>query len=171
MFGRPKPRYGWAEFFWPAVWQETSQPLLWTLCYIFKRSSAVDWLFLLTTLHSLSLFLLHENARNLVQGNPKFLKFYREACLQTPPPRPTNLHFHCPHAPPPPTKNRGYVPKLYFSSFESLGINLIYVRANSYFHFFVNVKSCFEFPVRPDQFNFLFYENFGQKIKIGGRKK
>ena len=29
----------------------------------------------------------------------------------------------------------------------------------------------FKSLLRPDQFNFLFYENFGQKIKIGQRKK
>ena len=27
------------------------------------------------------------------------------------------------------------------------GINLFYVRVNSNFHFFMNVKSCFKFPV------------------------
>ena len=35
--------------------RKTNQPLFWALCYIIKRSSAGDWLFLLAALHSLSL--------------------------------------------------------------------------------------------------------------------
>ena len=37
-----------------------------------------------------------------------------------------------------------------------------------------NITTFLAYPkksLRPDQFNFLFYKNFGQKIKIGGRKK
>ena len=34
-----------------------------------------------------------------------------------------------------------------FPRFVILGINLFYVRVNSIFHFFVNVKSCFKFPM------------------------
>ena len=56
------------------------QPLFWALCYIFKRSRASDWLFLLTALHpglhSFSLFLYHKNARNVVQGNPEISKLF-----------------------------------------------------------------------------------------------
>ena len=89
--------------------RKTNQPLFWALCYIFKRSSAGDGLFLLTTPHSLSLFLHHENARNVVQGNPKFSKISRGSM---PPDSPTSLHLHCPHAPPRPplTNNPGYAP-------------------------------------------------------------
>ena len=36
--------------------------------------------------------------RNVVEGNPKFLKFSRGSM---PPDPPTSLYFHCPHAPPP----------------------------------------------------------------------
>ena len=60
-------------FGWPFD-RKTNQQLFWALCYIFKRSSTGDWL-LLTTLQSLSFFLHHENVWNVVQGNPKFLKF------------------------------------------------------------------------------------------------
>ena len=81
----------WILLGWPFE-RKTNQPLFWALCYIIKRSSAGDWLFLLAALHSLSLFLHHENARNI-------------ACSRTPPP--TTLHLHCP---PPPTKNPGYAP-------------------------------------------------------------
>ena len=71
--------------------------------------------FFLTTLHSLSLFLYHENVQNVVQGNPKFLKFSRGS---TSPDPPTSLYLHCPDArppppPPPPTKNPGYAPVCY----------------------------------------------------------
>ena len=107
------------NFIWPATWQETSQPLFWALRHTFKRSSAGDWLFLLTTLHSFSLFLHHENARNIVQGNPKFLKFSRGgACSRIPYKFALSLPTHIPpphthtqsHTHTHPTKNPGFAP-------------------------------------------------------------
>ena len=43
------------NFIWPAIWQELTNHAAVILLYI--------------------LFLHHENARNVVQGNPKILKF------------------------------------------------------------------------------------------------
>ena len=92
------------SFIWLAMWQGD----FWALCYIniFKRSSAGDWIFLLTTLHCLSLFFHHENTRNVVQTNPKFLKFSRGSM----PPDPLRVcnctaHTRPSPSPSPPTKN------------------------------------------------------------------
>ena len=64
-------------------------------------------------LNCLSAFLHHENARNVVQGISKFLKFSRGSM---PPDRPTSFYLHFQHAPPlspsrPPQKNPGYAPE------------------------------------------------------------
>ena len=92
-------------FGWPFD-RKTNQQLFWALCYIFKRSRTGDRLFLLTTLQSLSFFLHHENVWNIVQGNPKFLKFLWWSMPLDLPPR------SC-ICPPPLMKNLGYAPDSY----------------------------------------------------------
>ena len=89
------------NFIWPAIGQVTGQLLYWALCCIFRRSSGGDFLFLLTTLYSLSHFIHYKNAWNAVSSNLNFLKFYRGSIPLDPP---RNLHLHCSHPPPPPRK-------------------------------------------------------------------
>ena len=53
----------------------------------------------------------HENVRNVVQSNPKFLKFFPGSMSPDPL---TSLYLHCPYVPHPPhlTKNPCYAPVL-----------------------------------------------------------
>ena len=85
------------NFIWPPMWQGlTMQPLF---CYIFKRSGAGDWLFLLTTLHSLS---PPWKRAKCSPRQSKISKIPRGSMSSDPP---TSLYLHCPNAPPPHEKS------------------------------------------------------------------
>ena len=99
---RPKPWYVWAEFYLAGHLTVTDQPCGRYFVILSKdQALAIDFFFLLLYI----LFLHHENARNVVQGNPKILKFSRGTM---PPDPPTSLYLHRPNASP--TKNPGYAP-------------------------------------------------------------
>ena len=86
LFGRPFDR-DWL----------TMQPLF---CYIFKRSSACDWLFFLTTLQPLS------PPWKRAKCSPRQSKNSKIFPGEHAPGPPTNLYLHCPNAPPPPLPNK-----------------------------------------------------------------
>ena len=45
-----------------------------------------------------------------------------------------------------------------------LGINLIYVHVNSNFDFFMNVKSCFEFPVMHEKAKYFYVMLLSERV-------
>ena len=91
------------NFIWPAIW---------------ARSSTGDWLFLLTTLHSLSFSLSPPFKRAKCSPTPRQSKISKIFTESMPPDPLTSLFlYYGPHAPPPPppplsTKNPGYAPVL-----------------------------------------------------------
>ena len=90
------------NFIWSAIWQELTNHAAVILLY-FQKIKRLRLTFFFWLLYSL--FLHPENARNVVQGNPKTLKFSRGSM---PPDSPTSLYLYCPNAPS--TKNPGYAP-------------------------------------------------------------
>ena len=91
------------NFIWPAIWQELTNHAAVILLY-FQKIKRLTFSFIKPLY---ILFLHHENARNVVQGNPKIIKFPGGACLRTPY---KFVSSPLKRPPPPPTKNPGYTP-------------------------------------------------------------